>query len=160
VGDVAYCEDFTRPATSATVSNLSDSSTEAPSTIPAKRRVVRTLVKSLLCLLVIGRLYGAWIPWGASIQPFLLASVEGPVLSSPDGNRHIEVYFNDAGAAHSGNHWTWLTESYWLVGRVVVSEGYLGAGEAIDGGEIPVAWGEGNEFTVTFRESRHAVSGG
>lgn len=138
---------------------MSDSPPVAPSKMRAKRRVVRALVMWLLSLLVMGRLYGALIPWGASIQPFLLASVEGPVLSSPDGNRQIEVYFNDAGAAHSGDHWTWLTEHYWLVGRVVITEGYLGADEALDGREIPVTWGADNEFTVTFRESRHAVGG-
>ena len=113
------------------------------------------MVLGLLCLLVIGRLYGALIPWGASIQPFLLASARGPVLTSPDGARQIEAHFNDAGAAHSGNHWTWFTEYYWSVGRVVISEGYLGANEALDGGAIPITWGPDNEFTVKFLESRH-----
>ena len=34
--------------------------------------------------------------------------VTGPTLVSPDRSQTIQVMFNDAGAAHSGNHWTWL----------------------------------------------------
>ena len=138
---------------------MESSNPETASKASSKRRGLRTMVMWSLCLLVVGRLYGAVIPWGASFQPFLLASVEGPILSSPDGERQIEVFFNDAGAAHSGNHWTWFTEHSWLVGRVVVTEGYLGASEALDGGELPVTWRSGDEFVVKFRKSRHAVGG-
>ena len=95
------------------------------------------------------------MPWGASVGPFVLASDSGPTLRSPDGRRTLQVYFNDAGAMHSGNHWTWVVEDLWLAGPRVVSEGYLGP--AIRRGEepVPLAWANDNRFGIAFAPSRH-----
>jgi hypothetical protein len=57
------------------------------------------------------RAYFAVVPRGASLQAWTLARVDGPELKSPDGRRVVRAYFNDAGAMHSGNHWTWIVEN-------------------------------------------------
>jgi hypothetical protein len=106
-------------------------------------------------LILLTRVYGACIPWGASPIPFTMARIEGPVLSSPDGTRHIHVYFNDAGGAHSGNHWTWFVERHFLIGDIVVTEGYLGADVAVSGAPIPLTWGSDNMVSVSFLQSRY-----
>ena len=120
-----------------------------------KRRRYLAPASGLVFLLAAARIYGGLVPWGAAPGPFLLAGVRGPTLTSPDGARQVDVHFNDAGAAHSGNHWTWMVESSWLVGGVVVSEGYLGP-EVMTGGEpVPLTWGPTNELTVQFCGSRY-----
>ena len=121
----------------------------------ARRTLLPVLGIVFVFLLIAARLYGELIPWGAPPAAFLFASVRGPVISSPDGERRLEVYFNDAGAAHSGNHWTWLVEKHWLLGEVVTLKGYLGPGVALDGDPVPLSWGPDGEFTVEFRGSRY-----
>src|SRR5262245_23140597 len=86
------------------------------------------------------RTYFTYIPRGARFLPWVLASVDGPVLRSPDGQRRIEVYFNDAGAAHRGNHWTWIVEDSWLLGRRVVAQGYLGPDVRFGEAPVPIKW--------------------
>src|SRR4051812_33685795 len=70
------------------------------------------------------RAYRAVVPAAADFWPFLAASHEGPTLVSPDGTRIIRLYFNDAGAMHSGHHWTWLVTDDWLWGKYVLVAGY------------------------------------
>lgn len=100
------------------------------------------------------RIYFAIVPRGASFYPWAFARVEGPALTSPDGSRTVCVYFNDAGAMHSGNHWTWVVEDSWLWSRRVVSEGYLGPDIAVNTEPVPVEWGPHNEIRVRFLMER------
>ena len=119
------------------------------------KRALSVVIVCALGLLAALRAYRAFVPWGASVQPFVLGRADGPVLSSPDGSRRVHVYFNDAGAAHSGNHWTWFVENHWLLGRRVVEAGYLGRGVVTGGAPLPVSWSAGNEFRVDFSNSRY-----
>jgi hypothetical protein len=105
--------------------------------------------------LAAARTYFAFVPRGASLEPRTLWRVDGPVLRSPDGRRVVRVYFNDAGAMHSGNHWTWLVEDKWWCGRRVVAEGYLGPDVAVGGGPVPLTRGPNNEVRVTFLRRRY-----
>src|SRR5205085_11077770 len=81
----------------------------------------------LLVLFVLARTLFERIPDGAVRVPYLIASRTGPVLVSPAKNRLIRIFYNDAGGAHSGNHWTWVVAYSLSRGRYVVAEGYLGA---------------------------------
>jgi len=101
------------------------------------------------------RAYFAVIPRGASFQPWMFARVDGPELTSPDGRRVVRVYFNDAGAMHSGNHWTWVVEDSWWSGRKVVAQGYLGSNVAIGGAPVPLEWGPGDVARVKFLPRRY-----
>ena len=75
---------------------------------------------------------------------------------SPDGRRVVQVKFNDAGAARSGNHWTWLIVDHWLTGKRVIAEraeAYLMCGE----GEVafPSRWLDGQSLSVSFVAGRY-----
>lgn len=120
----------------------------------ARRSVLKTMGLSALSLLVAVRLYGELVPWGAGLAPYALARVDGPVLTSPDGSRRIHVYFHDGGATHSGNHWTWFVEHDWMLGRVVVLQGYIGPEVAVSGEPVPATWSHGNRLAVGFLPSR------
>jgi hypothetical protein len=115
-----------------------------------KRRALRQTLGVLISLAICARAYWAVVPRGVPFLPFLLVSVEGPVLTSPDGKRSIQVYFNDAGAAHHGPHWTWFTENSWLLGRKVICEGKVGPQIAVWEGVIPVSWTPDMELVVDF----------
>ena len=63
--------------------------------------------------------------------------------------------FNDAGAAHSGNHWTWLIFNDWLSGKHVVAEGY--SRPDVRQGEVafPFRWLDSRTLTVEFATRRY-----
>ncbi|HZW07524.1 MAG TPA: hypothetical protein VFF65_10410 [Phycisphaerales bacterium] len=96
------------------------------------KRAIAILVLGLLAL----RLYAEIVPLGASPLPWLLARINGPVLSSP-ARVAVSISYNDAGAMHSGDHWCWIVQRHWLLGNRVVASGYIGAGIAV---ENPSAW--------------------
>lgn len=127
------------------------------------RRLKRKLTIAIAIAVVLAaaaiRLYFAIVPRGASFYPWTMARVDGPTLKSPDGRRTLRVYFNDAGAMHSGNHWTWVVEDSWLWGRGVVSEGYLGPDIAVRGAPAPVEWRPHNAMRVRFLPGRHNTAG-
>lgn len=100
----------------------------------------------LACL----RAYRHAIPAGAEFFPFWLASVEGPRLESPDRKRVLQVVFNDAGAAHSGNHWTWLIADDWLMGKRVAAEGYT-----LMRDPIPWRWTDDRTISIEFTAKRY-----
>jgi len=79
------------------------------------------------------------MPWGAGFLPFTLAKVEGPKLQSPDGST-LRVYFNDAGAAHSGLHWTWVVQNSWLLGKTVVAAGFVSPEVVMGDKPFPLEW--------------------
>ncbi len=117
------------------------------------------VIVTLAALFVLGkRVYHGYVPRGASALPFLLASVDGGTIESPSG-KVFEVWFNDAGAAHSGAHWTWLVSTDPLYGKRVVTEGYLGPEYAVDQRPIHVAW-QGDFPMIKFRKGRYGKAGG
>ena len=99
---------------------------------PRVRSSVRTIMVAVAViattLAVSGRVYRQVVPIGADFFPFWIASDGGPTLASPDRQRIVRVVFNDAGGAHSGNHWTWLVVEDVITGkrsRINVSSIYL-----------------------------------
>lgn len=74
-------------------------------------------------------------------------------MTAPNGTVY-DVRVNDAGAMHSGNHWTWVVEYRWLTGMHVVTEGYLEPQVALDSNPIPVTW-DGNRPVLPFAKGRY-----
>jgi hypothetical protein len=124
----------------------------------ARSFLAHRITIAVACSIVIGlglvRVYFGFIPRGASLEPWLLGRVNGPELRSPDGQRSVRVYFNDAGAMHRGNHWTWVIETRWWCGRRVVAAGYLGPDVAVEKGPVPLEWGPKDEIRVRFLPGR------
>ena len=118
-----------------------------------KRKRLTNLLAVLALCVAGGRIYFEIVPRGASMIPFLVASVDGGGIESPDGAQY-HVWFNDAGAAHSGNHWTWIVGSNPIFGKHVVTQGFLGAEQAIDGEPLPLTW-EDDHPVVQFRNGRY-----
>ncbi|NIP98027.1 MAG: hypothetical protein GWO24_33200, partial [Akkermansiaceae bacterium] len=91
---------------------------------------MKTLRKFLLILLLAGlaatlvwRVKLQLVPSGAKPTAFLFASTPQQVSLSP-GGRKLYYRFNDAGAAHSGFHYTWCYTNHWLKGKKVVAGGF------------------------------------
>jgi hypothetical protein len=123
----------------------------------SKKKIGRWMTVAAISVLVVLRLYHQFVPWGAPFFPWKFGRVDGPELKSPDGRRTVRVYFNDGGAAHSGNHWTWVVEESWSAGRRVVAEGYLGPEVAVRGGPVPIEWGPENQVNIQFLAVRHGT---
>jgi len=74
------------------------------------------------------------------------------VLRSPDGSCILNVYFNDAGAMHSGNHWTWIIKNDIFSGKSCVAQGYMSAVDK--DGPFPATWDGNEHMIITFRSIR------
>jgi len=98
---------------------------------PTRRRWFRATA-ALLVVITLGRIYTQIIPVGATPLPFL-CSVTGVPITSADGSVSVKVIHNDAGAMHSGNHWTWIVAESPLFGKRVVAAGYVGPEIAVNG---------------------------
>ena len=94
--------------------------------------------------------YFRLVPVGAGLLPFLLASVdEGHRLPG----KGYKVSYNDAGAEHSGFHYTWVVADRWLY-RVVVVDGYSLPG--VRQGDEPLPLRElGGRMEIGFARGRH-----
>jgi hypothetical protein len=118
----------------------------------------------ILALVAVLALAAGWgfrqvVPWGLrlrSVEPFLFWSRDLGTFRSPCGTSQVRVVVNDAGAMHSGNHWTWVLAPSPLGSRVV-AEGYLGSDAA--GGQPPLRWVSEREVEVTFLQGRHSGVG-
>lgn len=131
--------------------------TPAPASHPrAKRNWLKYAVFTGMFLLASVGFYFHHFPAGVDFWPWYLARVEGPILKSPDGQRELRVFFNDAGAMHSGNHWTWIVEDCWWCGSRVVDEGYLDY-DALRTKSVPITWEANNEFRVDFLQDRYSA---
>jgi hypothetical protein len=113
--------------------------------------IIVATIAALLCVTL--RIYHSVVPRGASPLPYLLASVAGGTIESPNGKKY-DIWFNDAGAAHSGAHWTWIVSTHPVFGKSVVAEGYLGSEYAVEKSPVPVSW-DGDNPVVDFRSSRY-----
>jgi hypothetical protein len=125
---------------------------------PMKRRRLARRV-GLLCVVgaIVFRGYFEVIPRGASFYPYVFASVNGKDIVSPDGEVRLEVAYNDAGAAHSGNHWTWIIRRNPLTGGCVVAQGFCSPDEAIGGAGPNIAWVGKRTFIAQFHEYRYGT---
>jgi hypothetical protein len=119
------------------------------------RGLMATTAVSAVVLLTAGRAYRQVIPRGANYYAYQFASAGGPTLVSPDGRRSVQVDFNDAGAAHSGFHWTWLIVDDLLTGRSVVAQGYSTPDVADRDVPFPLRWIDDRTFEVKFVAGRY-----
>lgn len=119
------------------------------------KRVLRWILIILLIAAAGWRLKLHFVPRGANIQPFLLASTEGHSSKAPSG-RTLYWQFNDAGAAHSGFHFTWVYVDHWFYGKRVVASGYSVPEVRQGEEEFPLYWenGDSDQFTVRFTMSK------
>ena len=116
------------------------------------------VVVGCLFVLVVGSLRGCreYIPRGAAPIPWLMARVDGGEVCSPDGLERLRVSFNDAGAMHSGNHWTWVSKYSPIGGWSVVVEGYVGPGMAVSGAPLVLDWSDPDTVCVKFVDGRYS----
>ena len=112
--------------------------------------MILALIAFGLAYIAIERFYFG-IPVGVSLIPYGAASYDAGFITSPTGNHRLHVIVNDAGAAHSGNHWTWIVREYPFGYRRVVAEGYL----INPRDEIPVKWIDEDTCEFSFEEERH-----
>ncbi len=104
------------------------------------------------------RFYFEQVPRGAQFIPFYLFSDQGPSIPLPNG-KTLQVYFNDAGAAHSGNHWTWVVASDRITGRRVVAQGYVSPFVRIGQRSLPTSR-DNDVLTVKFLRGRRSDESG
>jgi hypothetical protein len=94
-------------------------------------------------------------PEDADYIPYVYLSDPGPMLVSPNGKRSVAVVFNDAGAMHSGYHWTWLVIDRGLRGKRVVAQGYSVPEIRYGNAPLPVRWINDRSFVVEFAKGRY-----
>ena len=119
------------------------------------RKLLTILLLVALTAAILWRVKLHFIPNGAKPTAFLLASTDRQSSTSPSG-RKLSYRFNDAGAAHSGFHYTWCYTDHWLTGKKVVASGF--SEPSVRSGEVPfpLVWHEnGTDFSVRFTAGRH-----
>ena len=101
------------------------------------------------------RIYHQYVPRRTRhADLFWRCSSKGPRLVSPNGTVYA-VYYNDAGAMHSGNHWVWIVGVSDFFGRYTLSEGYLKADHAqIDISPVVQRW-EGEIPIIRYSKGRY-----
>ena len=122
------------------------------------RKFLLILLLAALAGALLWRLKLHFVPPGVKPTAFLLASTEQQSATSP-GGRKLYYRFNDAGAAHSGFHYTWCYTDHWLTGKKVIAGGF--SEPEVRRGEIalPLVWHEnGKDFSVRFAAGRHDSS--
>jgi len=120
------------------------------------KRAVPYLALVMLAVLVGWRVFRHVIPAGASFFPYTLASVEKGVYEPPSMQTSVTIVYNDAGAAHSGNHWTWLITDHWLTGKRVVFDGYTKA--SIIDEPLEISWLDDHTLQMPFAKGRYGDS--
>ncbi len=123
----------------------------------ARLRKISPYVAAILVVSLLDwRLLRSFLPSGAKFTPYLFHSVEKGVFQSPGGHHKVTVVYNDGGAMHSGNHWTWIVADDLLTGKRVVASGYSFFPE-ISREPFPLSWIDDHTFEVLFVESRRST---
>jgi hypothetical protein len=119
-------------------------------------RYFRWKTTAVLAVLILTgmRVYVHVVPRGAEFLPYILASVRGPEIKTPDGEIGLRVMFNDAGAAHSGNHWTWIVKNDWLLGKRVIAKDYSGSAVRFGERRFPIKWLDNRTAEIEFVAGR------
>ena len=117
------------------------------------KSIIKLSAIAAVFLLLLLRVYREFVPAGAKSTAYIMARVDGGTITSPNGYEY-SVHFNDAGAMHSGHHWTWLIDYSWITGLHVKTAGYLGAEYAVDGERIPIEW-DGDNPVLPFENGRY-----
>jgi hypothetical protein len=107
----------------------------------------------IICLVVaglVGCVFVRVVPIGAFSIPYFVASIdEGHQVTGMPWR----IVYNDAGAAHSGNFWTWVIEDRGIC-RVVVAQGYSTFDVRYGDSPIPVKVEDGSIY-LGFANSRY-----
>jgi hypothetical protein len=120
------------------------------------RRTVAVVAATFAVVLLVGwRILRHLVPCGASTLPFVFASVENASIRAP-GGMCVMVVYNDAGAAHSGNHWTWMVTESWVWGKSVVGEGYCLPKRVMCGASPVVGWADESTARVMMVPSQYS----
>ena len=82
-------------------------------------------------------------------------AVDGEPIRSPDGLWVISVRFHDAGAMHSGPHWTWLVARGRWGRRRVIAEGFSTSDVRMGRAPLPVRWIDNKTFDIDFQSQRY-----
>ena len=115
---------------------------------------ITTVMALLLCLAP--RMYSLYMPHGMSADsriPYISHSYHAGTITSPEGVPY-HLYVNDAGAMHSGNHWTWVVRDDVFYGRRLIAEGYLDAFQIDEIDSLPITWKNG-EPEIPFCATRY-----
>jgi len=108
-------------------------------------------VIAITCIIILVLFCLRIVPIGASPIPFIFASGKGMDINSDSGINY-SVYFNDAGAAHSGNHWTWIVRDRYLF-RTVEFSGFSDPGVRYS--DLPVVQKDNEGQYLVFLNSRY-----
>jgi hypothetical protein len=117
--------------------------------------LVGAMVAGVAFIGVVWWQFRSMAPEGAEYIPYVYYSDPGPTLVLPDGKRSVAVVFNDAGAMHSGYHWTWLVIDRGLRGKRVVAQGYSVPEIRYGNAPLPVRWINDRTFVVEFAKGRY-----
>jgi hypothetical protein len=121
------------------------------------QKVALATVAAIVVPCAYWRWHREYVPAGADGIPFTEYSYPGPTIRAPNGRDAVEVVFNDGGAMHSGNHWTWIVARDWLTGKRVIAEGYSTPFVATGHAQFPLRWLDDRTFRVEFVAGRHSI---
>ena len=133
----------------------------------ATRRLVRRAVVALLmagaCAIAAYWIYYAviWhdIPSGVHNPTAWRSGEDGQALRSPDGSWTLRVRFNDGGAMHSGNFWTWVVAKDRWGREQVVAERYSPPQVRYGDQPLPARWIDNATVDVDFLPQRYSAPG-
>ena len=115
-----------------------------------KRKVIASACIGVAGVLLFVLLRSA--PIGAVCIPYFVASIdEGHQVSGMPWR----IIYNDAGAAHSGNFWTWVIEDRGLY-RIVIAQGYSTADVRYGAAPLP-AKKESGSICLGFTTTRYGT---
>ena len=98
------------------------------------------------------------VPRGVNKPSAFAYGEDGTPLVSPVGDWVLRVRFNDAGAMHSGHHWTWVIARDRYGWEYVIAQGYSEPGIRRGERPLPVRWIDNDTFEVAFLDGRYSGS--
>jgi hypothetical protein len=96
------------------------------------------------------------VPRGVDKPSAFAWGEDGPPLVSPKGDWKLRVRFNDAGAMHSGNFWTWVIAKDRYGWEYVIAEGYSDSSVRYGEQALPVHWLDDGAFEIKFVDGRYS----